>query len=530
MKYLKKIYILLFLNCIFIFFPHFLNKPYALDREIIIKPLQSVSSPSEYLAKLNEGKILDVQPIRDISHLIDIFIEKSFGFSWIGELHNLFLLLLTCIFLFEIFKKYFEEKIAVLGVFIFCNHPTIFNIFIEETSRKHILAVLFTLISFYFFKSDRLANNIKYRLISYISFLLSLLSCPITILFPIFIVPKKKEKLRESIPKILPFFIISLSLGIINIYYYKYTFKDLFGFERAKEILGMSDLSLILSMYFRQYFFPFIYSIYYIIYSKINLCFLILSPFIIWFSFKKEKKASFQAYFGIFLVMFTLYGTGTNIIMLNTYNLIPTILFTFLVISILKERKRILQILLFCLFFISTYQSYNRPYKKIDFFNSIAENEPNCRLIQALLFYAIEDGNLNDIQKWYPKWVNYKCLVAKKGEEYYTPLVATFVILLSTDYTMEQKKEMFNKKFKSKNDIKVLEAYLELENSNFEKFDEIIMELDIEKNNSMFLAKTLIIYKKFTAYCKNKRGNQSCQKLKEYIDKTSKKPMSFELL
>ena len=141
---------------------------------------------------------------------------------------------------------------------------------------------------------------------------------------------------------------------------------------------------------------------------------------------------------------------------------------------------------------------------------------------------AIEKGQDETVNKWYPRWVNYECAVTTKGQEFYTPLVATFVILLSKDYTKEKKIEIFKQKFKSINDPIFLEAYLELKEKNYSKFEKLLLSLDLNGNNSMFFSSNYILNKEIINYCKSNKESKACKHLESYKKFFKDKDLNFE--
>ena len=114
-----------------------------LDHGLIIKPLESINSFSDYSDAFKKGKIYDLQPLRDLSHKFDLVVVDITGFEHFPLIVNLLILYFTALALFKLFLFYFSERISLFIVSCFLFHPAIFFIFVEFTSRKHILSFLF---------------------------------------------------------------------------------------------------------------------------------------------------------------------------------------------------------------------------------------------------------------------------------------------------------------------------------------------------------------------------------------------------
>src|SRR5690606_1319575 len=118
--------------------------PILLDHESLISTLKQMHTLTEYFQALGTSKILDIQPVRDASHYIDLKINSLMGIENFGLIHNIILLFIITYLLFKI-STYYQLKSKIYLASIFLIHPAIFHVFVEETSRKHILSFLFSL-------------------------------------------------------------------------------------------------------------------------------------------------------------------------------------------------------------------------------------------------------------------------------------------------------------------------------------------------------------------------------------------------
>src|SRR5690606_6362825 len=132
---------------------------------------------------LGTSKILDIQPVRDASHYIDLKINSLMGIENFGLIHNIILLFIITYLLFKI-STYYQLKSKIYLASIFLIHPAIFHVFVEETSRKHILSFLFSLLTLYIYlKTD--FKSLKSKAISFLTFTLSVFSHPISLYLPV---------------------------------------------------------------------------------------------------------------------------------------------------------------------------------------------------------------------------------------------------------------------------------------------------------------------------------------------------------
>ncbi len=127
----------------------FRSEPIMVDYTLIIEPLKDIRGIIHYFNMLIDGDLYDIQPIRDFSHLFDIWLENIFTFNQVGLLQNILILFLTSFFIFRISLFFLPKKISLFLALIFIFHPLSFNVYVQITSRKHILSFLFFLLSFF---------------------------------------------------------------------------------------------------------------------------------------------------------------------------------------------------------------------------------------------------------------------------------------------------------------------------------------------------------------------------------------------
>lgn len=209
------------------------GKPIGYDDPIIIDPLFKVHSLKDYFELRDKLKIWDIQPVRDLSYIIDIQIKKRIPFWSFYHSHFLYwIFTLVCFFLFikEFLIKYssnYHYKNLITWSFflglIFFTNPIYQLGPLWLSSRKHILSALFIFIAGYFTVkySEKIRTQLSY--VFFISFFygLSVFSQPITILFPVFVffVLIFENNLRNFVQKnIILLFIALGSITLTNAY------------------------------------------------------------------------------------------------------------------------------------------------------------------------------------------------------------------------------------------------------------------------------------------------------------------------
>lgn len=178
---------------LFFVFAHFYNgQPIEYDDGILINPLKNITSITDYMNARSNFLIWDVQPVRDFSYITDIKFNNFFSFwnlqrvnfsIWIG---CYFLVIFTIDALFDFFNINKKYDWIIFGSGIFLIHPVLQLGPFWISSRKHILAAFFILLSTYFFLKIKNLTRPTFFEIFIVSlfYLLSIFSQPITILLP----------------------------------------------------------------------------------------------------------------------------------------------------------------------------------------------------------------------------------------------------------------------------------------------------------------------------------------------------------
>ena len=191
-RYLKAV-ILLIVVCVhfqYVRFDTMLNR----DDNVLIPPLSRIESISGYINAVKTNQILDVQPLRDLTFLINIKIHEWTRFSAF-HLFNLIFFLIAIVLVGRLLEELkFRRATVLTGMAIFAFHPLMVSAVGWVSARKHSLAIIFVLLAIIdFIKKE----NVTLK--GAVWFFLSVLSHQIFCLLPfwiLFMSWKKKWKLN----------------------------------------------------------------------------------------------------------------------------------------------------------------------------------------------------------------------------------------------------------------------------------------------------------------------------------------------
>ena len=117
------------------------------DDNIVVAPMEKITSLNDYFSKINTGEIFDRQPVRDLSFWFDFQIKKHFSIPF-HHFHNLMIWFLISVSLFYILiYTNISRRIAAFMVTLFAFHPCLTNALSWVTARKHLLSAFFILLA-----------------------------------------------------------------------------------------------------------------------------------------------------------------------------------------------------------------------------------------------------------------------------------------------------------------------------------------------------------------------------------------------
>jgi|LULL01.1.fsa_nt_gb hypothetical protein len=529
---MKKIYQKIFLLIICLLYlasyiTPFTSKALMVDEDVIIKPLEKVNNLSDYLSLFQDGKIYDFQPVRDISHYIDILIINLTGFTAFPLIHNIFLLIVTSVLLYYCLKFFFSTRVSIFLCFFFFTHPMIYNIYVAYTSRKHILSFIFILAAFYFFRKSYL-NSSKEKVLSYTFYLLSLLSQPINALFIILkayiLFFEQREKITKVIYKIFPYFVSFFVVIGLNFYFYY-----LFHTGRTGVVLGstpfqLDRILLSISLHYKSFFIPFFYSRFYSVTSYFNLTVLILLPLFLMFVYKINRRVFIYSSLISLGVFITLYGHKSNVLNVGfqTYYALANSFSFLLLLGILVQKKFTKYYYLVLIPLVITCHIYGaQRSSKLNYFIFMEKIESECRVLQSLTTQGLYLGYTDIAAKYGKKWLDQKCLIVGTNQTYKYVYINTMLIYISSEFSYKEKEFLFKNKFSNFEDKNILLAGLEFQkNKNSKTFYNYLNSFKDGNIHSFFLENFL--GRDLKAFCKNDK-HKACKSFLDYVKRVKDK-------
>ncbi len=256
------------------------------DDTLMVEPLLKVHHLNDYFEAVANNRILDVQPIRDLTFLINFKIFDWFGFSCF-HLFNLILFFIAIYLLSRILTLLgFSPHSVMLGTILFSLHPLTVSAVGWVASRKHTLALIFILLAIYDFLKNK---NVTWK--SSLFFLLSTMSHQIFFLFPVWVWVYAKIK-SWKLSRLTFTSMTIFSWAFVGLATYK-TFYinvgDVYYTESSNLIDNISRYVLSIGRSFSLITFPFSISA---IYSQGSLWNLIGLPLLIFtfYGFYKSQK------------------------------------------------------------------------------------------------------------------------------------------------------------------------------------------------------------------------------------------------
>ncbi|MCY4524761.1 MAG: hypothetical protein OXB84_08485 [Halobacteriovoraceae bacterium] len=336
-----------------------------LDDFALIIPLKNLSSVSQYITDIKRGIILDIQPVRDLSLLVNLKLEQmtSYGF-YHGT--NFILWLLILFFTYLLLKNIGLSRYALPLILILSVHPSALTCVFWISARKHLLAAFFILVATVMTIREK-KLGLKRGQAILVWYCCSVLSHPMHILWPLWYMvyiyfPEKKLSSRQLLISIIVIFLMILFLYINYWYYSTIYLEKLSSLPKIASKLGKNlDISLLgVSRSFSQMFYP-ITSLLYYPGGWMAIMGIPLFSIFNFLTFKFVRKEGWKWSLFIFLPLIVVYGQMTNIFMSDTYLLLPLI-GVLIVLAHMLENIKISQrffksmIFIICLFF--TYKSY----------------------------------------------------------------------------------------------------------------------------------------------------------------------------
>lgn len=521
----------------------FLYEPQMLDQKAIYDPLLKINTYSEYFTQLADGKITDLQPLRDLSLLTDIYIGRALGFTNFPLITNIFIHFLTGFFIFLCLQKFTNKSRSGIISFVYLTHPAIFQAFHEFTARKHSLSFLLFLISYYFFQVNYFEDKKSY-IKSLFFYSLSLFAQPINAATPLFFFCHKNIPPKITKRNILlgtPFIVMIALTGWANVYYYQLTNQ---GFEIPIPFKHEIDhLILGINLYFRQLFLPISFSYYYKFENLFNIITVFINGLIGCIAYLSYKKISSQnkrtIKLGLILLLSifaTLYIPKTNIlnsVFQNYYLYTPAFAIIIIIIGyqdyLAKIPLKKYLIVIYSILAVSLNIYHVKPRKDfMSLMKHFSKTEDTCIIFQMLSTNTLERGNKKEFIQYSKEWLDRRCIVVADQYNYARVLINSFLIIYSDDFKYNEKRDLFIQKFPRPYDYISVMAILSFEEGLRGVALEYLEKLKNFEEPSLFLTMTNYI-KEFKKVCNEQvpSEEQQCKTFEEYLKRIEGKRTSI---
>jgi len=401
------IFIFLFLLGLLIYSPIIFHlSPANPDAQVLLPRLDSYSTFNEYFRDLFSFKTFDIQPLRDLSFIVDMSIYKYFGLN-----SFIFFNLIIWIFILLQVKKIISiqipdlnKKILDLMIIAIFSYPLFAQSVAWGMARKHLLSVLFILNATNTWLKDKI--EIKEKISIALTYTLSILSHPICILWPIWttIFQKFKNKsLRERIDiQSINLIIMGLFL-YINYQYYSNSslFNQIYG-VKTEDIFNIPDKLLSLGHFFFQIFSPYLLAFYYQPghwSGLVGIAFMVLFFFIIY----KSKSWSFAIPWLAYGIFPWAVATSKSNVFYDTYLIIPALSFFIILLFFLKKinLKLINYILMVFIFswVILSYRNAKNWQSELSLVKMSYSNRQTCSNAFDYLRISYENEKYTDLEE-----------------------------------------------------------------------------------------------------------------------------------
>lgn len=439
-----------------LFYPLIYNNSHIVnyDSEMIIRPLLSVHSISDYFLLRSQNRIFDFAPVRDLSHLFDIqflnLINSNFDI-----LHNVILWVSLLFVIYLILREWrINSHIKFLLILLVSIHPALLQTIVWVSARKHILATFFLLIAIYFeFKNQR-ENNNQNRLAIFIFYLLSALSWPILILYPVYYLlfdyPLKRKPREQSI-LLLGLLISMLVILYFNLNFYHNQFVSMLGVEKTQPSFSMGLSLLGLGRAFIQTIFPFFLAMAYGPKSILNIFGLVLFPIVGYlFYLKLERKDFFKFLILYILPLLTVLTFPTAIFLMDTYVFFSAIIFWMYLIKAFEfylskylKFTFIAWAILMCLFYYKDTTELKLRMNEKDYIEHSYQIDKNCVSTGIHLLQTWEAGNIAESISEFKDFSQLGCKKSNLQQIY------LYTIFLDENFTLTEKKQILRQHAKS---------------------------------------------------------------------------------
>jgi hypothetical protein len=313
----------------------------SFDDDVLVYPLLDQDSITTYFKNLRAHQFLDIQPVRDLLYMLDIWLIKVLPF-WSYHLSNLLIWLAVCGIYMKILGRVVESRASRnLIIFLIAIHPAMALSLSWISAKKHLLAALFTGLATWVLMQP--PRNTKARRIFQVAgwtvfYALAVFSQPIAILWPFWAAlylwtegdasgEKGQNKWRNKwriLPLLLPAFAVLAICFKLNWDYYSGIYVVHTGARKVSHQFNLPFAVLGIGRYVYNVVFPSTISVAYDYGAIQNVLGLIFLPLSLWVFIKTMpvRKLLLWGAYAVFPIAVVL-ERQSNIFVSDTYLAIP---------------------------------------------------------------------------------------------------------------------------------------------------------------------------------------------------------------
>lgn len=299
------------------------------DDQRLVEPLRHLDGPGAYVDAVRGGRILDVQPVRDLSYWLELRFEAATGLTPFHATNVLLWLVLVALVhrLLAVRHQGFELWLLVL---LFAVHPVFVGSVAWVAARKHLLSAVFTLgASVLVVRASRVSVGRAAAAAGL--YTLAVASQPITLLWPLWgageLWRRGSEHRRSALQLLLACLPSLLLAAAVNWLYYRGAYVQQVGVEKFVDAEGTSGVALLaVGRAFANLVFPVALATQYYPGSALNLVGLVALVLVTAASLKFRARSDVLSALGFFafpLLVVTV--RMTSIFLSDPYLLVPSV-------------------------------------------------------------------------------------------------------------------------------------------------------------------------------------------------------------
>lgn len=337
-----RLYLIMVLIGLVIYLPVCFKSPLIdYDDSNYLPPIQNVKTLDEYQGLREQGRILDVLPVRDLSYWLDYKFLAATGIH-IFHFNNLLIWLLMCFFFLRLLEiQDVGKQTTFWAALLFSAHPLFVNSVPWISARKHLLSALFILVATFLTlreKKEKSRRDVKTSFRIILLYCLSGFSQPINCLWPAWYFSETyQERKRRWVFPGLALLALCIFILFVNWFYYAHaTPEDAQKF--SSQVVSFKQLTAI-----GRYYFQVIVPLWPVVsdhsptawQNATGLALLVISLAAL-FIFLKRDLRIWNWVLLMFLPMAIVHSRVTNIFASDTYALIFASAFFLVMANILK--------------------------------------------------------------------------------------------------------------------------------------------------------------------------------------------------